>query len=329
MAVTAVAIRLTAARYTALAVSLAAVCLPAFAQTPISLDQLAFRSGPAHSAVYAGQQVVVRGVVNAPAFHFQEYTMLAIQDSRRGGVLKVLRANKSLDDYRPGDELEAQGIVSMQYGMTVVEPEKITVIDHKPAPAPKDITAGEAQSMAHLGELVRVQSPVVIRYRNSGGAGVFVAGPKDNYRVFIPKAPGHDFVNVDKLRMGETVRATGVALQYCPDPPFNSGFQLLVGSITDIAEIEQPPTLPQPIIASGITVILLVGLFLWSRERRLRSQRRRLRRTYKLGEEILGASSAATILKRISEALPSIIGVTRVRLYVYNRTAKTLDAIED
>ena len=93
--------------------------------------------------------------------------------------------------------------------------------------------------------------------------------------------------------------------------------------------VDQPATVPQPVIASGITVILLVGFFLWSRERRLRSQRRRLRRTYKLGEEILGASSAATILKRISEALPSIIGVTRVQLYVYNRTAKTLDAIED
>jgi len=75
-------------------------------------------------------------------------------------------------------------------------------------------------------------------------------------------------------------------------------------------------------------VILLVGFFLWSRERRLRSQRKRLRRTYKLGEEILGASSSATILKRIAEALPSIIGVTRVHLYVYNRGAKTLDAIE-
>ena len=61
----------------------------------------------------------------------------------------------------------------------------------------------------------------------------------------------------------------------------------------------------------------------------MRSQRKRLRRTYKLGEEILGASSSATILKRISEALPGIIGVTRVHLYVYNRTAKTLDAIEE
>jgi GAF domain-containing protein len=46
-----------------------------------------------------------------------------------------------------------------------------------------------------------------------------------------------------------------------------------------------------------------------------------------LGEEILSASSPATILKRISDALPGILGITRVQLYIYNRSVKTLDAI--
>ena len=100
---------------------------------------------------------------------------------------------------------------------------------------------------------------------------------------------------------------SGAAVQHADSKCWSPG-------VNEIVPVEQPATVPQPVIASGITVILLVGFFLWSREQRLRSQRRRLRRTYKLGEEILGASSAATILKRISEALPSIIGVTRVRI---------------
>jgi len=70
------------------------------------------------------------------------------------------------------------------------------------------------------------------------------------------------------------------------------------------------------VIAAGITVVLLIGLFLWSRERRLRGQRKKLRKTYQLGEEILGATSPATILKRLSESLPAILGVTRVELYL-------------
>jgi GAF domain-containing protein/CheY-like chemotaxis protein len=275
-----------------------------------------------------GQVVVVRGVVSAPAIHFLEYSMLAIQDGRNGGVLRVPKTDNSLDSFHPGDEIEAEGKVSAQYGMTVLEPENIILTGRQTPPQPRDLTVGELQSFVHLGELVRLQSPVVTRYRNSGGSGVFVTGPKDNYRIFIPRS-ARDFANVDGFKLGETVRVTGIALQYCAAPPYNTGFQLLLASTNEIVSVEQPATVPQPIIAAGLALVLLVGFSLWSRERRLRSQRRRLRRTYKLGEEILGASSAATILKRISEALPSILGVTRVQLYVYNRTAKTLDAIED
>jgi GAF domain-containing protein len=329
MAAIAVAIRLAALRVTTLGVSLAALCLPAVAQTRITLSQLGFRSGTTYSAAYADQDVLIRGVVSTAPIHFLEYTMLAIQDGRNGGVLKVPASDTSLERFRPGDELEVRGKVALLYGMTVVLPEKITLLDHKPPPQPRDVSPSEAQSLAHLGELVRVRSTVVRPYTNSGGTGIYISGVKEDYRVFIPRAPGRDYVSVGALRLGETVQVTGVALQYCPAPPFNTGFHLLLGSSSDIVPVEQPATVPQPLIASGITVILLVGFFLWTRERRLRSQRRRLRRTYKLGEEILSASSAATILKRISEALPSIIGVTRVHLYVYNRTAKTLDAIED
>lgn len=329
MAAIAVAIRLGAARVTALGVCLAALCQPAGAQLRMSLAQLGFRTGPTYSAAYEGQSVVVHGVVSAPAFHFAEFSMVAIQESHYGGVLKFPLTDTKLDRFHPGDELEVQGMVRVQYGMTVLEPEKIKVLDHKAPPTPRDLPPGELQSMAHLGQLVRTQSAALTSYKNSGGSGIFLAGPKDNYRVFIPRAPGQSYADLERIRPGDTVRVTGVALQYCPVPPFNTGFQLLVAGPSDMVAVERPALVPQAVIASGVTVVLAVTFFLWSRERRLRAQRRRLRRTYKLGEEILSAASAATILKRISEALPSIIGVTRVQLYVYNRTAKTLDAIED
>ena len=45
---------------------------------------------------------------------------------------------------------------------------------------------------------------------------------------------------------------------------------------------------PPPVaLGSALGVVLLIGFFLWSRERRVRKQRERLRKTYKLGEEIL------------------------------------------
>jgi GAF domain-containing protein len=177
--------------------------------------------------------------------------------------------------------------------------------------------------------LVRTQGTVEEKPGyNGGGAVILLPGQAEFYKLFIPRKPGAGKANLERVRKGDTVRVTGIALQYCPHPPYNGSYELLVADVSDVVPIERPPAVPQPVIASGIVVVLLVSFFLWSRERRLRAQRKRLRQTFKLGEEILGASSAATILKRISEALPGIIGVTRVRLYAYNRTAKTLDAIE-
>ena len=212
MAAVAVAIRIGAVRAGVLAVSLAGVCLTAAAQPHISLAQLGFRSGPNYTAVYAGQKVSVRGVVSAPSVHFQEFTLLAIQDGHNGGILRVPMTDASLDRYRPGDEVEAEGTVGVQYGMTVLEPEKIAVTAHKPPPEPKDLSVGELQGLMHLGELVRTQSPVVVRYRNAGGSGVFVSGPKDNYRIFVPRAPGKEYANFESIRLGGTVRVTGIAL---------------------------------------------------------------------------------------------------------------------
>jgi len=86
--------------------------------------------------------------------------------------------------------------------------------------------------------------------------------------------------------------------------------------------------LMQPLmLAFGLIMLLCISFFLWSRERRLRQQRERLRKTYHVGEEILSASSPEAILKRVSASLIAVLGVTRVQLFVYNRTAKTLDSL--
>ena len=62
-------------------------------------------------------------------------------------------------------------------------------------------------------------------------------------------------------------------------------------------------------LAFGLILLLCITFFLWSRERRLRRQRERLRNTYHLGEEILSASSPETILQRVSASLTAVLGV--------------------
>jgi hypothetical protein len=109
---------------------------PLRAQTRISLAQLGLRKAPDYASVHDGQKVIVRGVVSVPARRFAEYTTLSIQDTHHGGLLKVPLPDTWLDRYRPGEELEAEGTVIMQYGMTMLVPDKITVLGSKAAPQP-------------------------------------------------------------------------------------------------------------------------------------------------------------------------------------------------
>jgi GAF domain-containing protein/CheY-like chemotaxis protein len=313
----------------ALGMSLALLLPLQAAEIRLTLDQLNKRKSPDFSPAYEGKTVVVRGVVNAPAVHFTDYSLLAIEAREGGAILKVAGKDPWLEKFRPGDEIEAAGTVVVLYGMPLVAPESILLVGQTMAPAPLELDTRAAQDLRYIGQLLRIEGKVIDAHPNAGGSVVALQASNEPFRIFVPRLAGYPQPDLSMFRKGDVVRATGVAIQYSPTPPHNAGFELLMPEVRAVVPLEHSASLSAPVIAAGITMVLLIGLFLWSRERRLRGQRKKLRKTYQLGEEILGATSPATILKRLSEALPAILGVTRVQLYLYNRAAKTLDAIVD
>src|SRR5471030_53856 len=313
----------------ALPVLLALGGLPSAGQTRISLDQLETRQRPDYTPVYEGRTVIVRGVVSANAYRLPGYTILPIQDERRGGVLQVPLDSKQLNAYRPGDELEAEGTVSSIYGTVTVVPTRLKVVDRKKPPVPLEVPVQDLSGSHCMGMLVRTAGRVLDANYNSGGAFLMIASSQGPYKIFVPLALDKPAPTIDRFAKGDTVRATGIAIQYCAQPPYNRWYELVVRDTPEIVTVGRNWFLPPFMIAAGLGVLLIVGFMMWGRERRLRGQRKRLRTTYQLGEEILGASSPETILKRISAALPGILGVTGVQLYVYNRGAKTLDSVVD
>src|ERR1700678_2602271 len=300
------------------------------AQVKLTLDQLNSRAAPNYSAVYAGQKVVIQGVVSAPALHFPDYSYLAIDDGTGGAIIYLPAPEKQLDERRPGDEIRVQGTVNLHYGTVTVVPERIELLGQKPVPPPITAPLRDLQSFRYSGRLVHTEGRVAAMNDTVSGPSLTLAAA-DVFWVFLPSAQGSKGTEFNFVDKGAVVEVTGIVAQYSPRPPYNHGFEILVNSPANVLRkersLERSLYLPPLVIGSGLGVVLLVAFFIWSRERRLRSQRERLRQTYQLGEEILGASSAEAVLKRIAEALPSILGVTRVHLYVYNRAAKTLDGI--
>lgn len=76
--------------------------------------------------------------------------------------------------------------------------------------------------------------------------------------------------------------------------------------------------------------LLALGLVLalwWARGRRLEAQHRTIRTLFNLGEEVIAARSAQQILFQARSVLPGLLGISTVRLLVYNRAANTLEEV--
>jgi CheY-like chemotaxis protein len=306
----------------ALALLVALACLPVCAQPVLTLEEVGLRNSAADFVpAHQGQKVTVSGIVNSSAFRFPTYALLAIEQDGSGAVLQLGGKEMQPDSFHPGDRVEASGTVDALQGAVVIRVDRIKKVGQVSPPHPKVVAVRDLLAFPYLGRLVRTECQIV-DVGDAANGGYLVT---ESYMIFIP-SPLALHASLKDFK-GKTVSVTGVAYQFCQRPPYNHNFQLLVNDLGDITTRE-PNRFPSPVtLAAALGLMLFVGFLLWSRERRLRNQRELLRKTYKLGEEILGASSSTGILKRLSDSLPGILGITRVSLYVYNRAGKTLDLI--
>src|SRR5579883_415878 len=291
------------------------------AQTRLSLQEAGARN-PANEyrPVHLDQKVVIRGVVNTPSYHFPDYTLLAIEDGQYGAVLKVAGHDQRLDSFRPGDEVESSGTIGVFAGMPVLLPESLEKVAQKQAPAPVEVKLSDLVGFRYLGRLVRTESKIRNLGDTANGAYVTLEVP-ERFLAFIPRSPAQT-ASLSGFAAGQSVRITGVAYQYCARPPFNRYFQVLVQEPADIVSLRTGWMPTEAALGGAMGVVLVVGIYLWTRERRVRKQRERLRKTYQLGEEILSSPSAESILKRLSETLPDVLKVSRVEIFLYNRASR-------
>jgi len=304
-------------------------CVPARAQARLTLDQAVSRRPPEFIAAHLNKQIIVTGTVTTPAYHFRDYVVTGIEQGPNGAILRAGPASTILDKLRPGDVVEVTATVTQPAGMVAIEPSQIKTIRHEAAPQPVDATAEDLNSFRLLGRLVRLDAPVYLSSETSAGNLVMVGNRADEYRIFIPYPAKRGKATLPSLDHGDKVVATGLAHQYCKEEPYNRKFELLVAGPENIVAMTSKWLISPATLVLAVALVLLASALVWGRERWLREQREKLRKTYQVGEEILGSSSVQTILKRLRESLPQLLGVTRIRLYVYNRSSKTLDAVSE
>jgi hypothetical protein len=305
-----------------------ALCLPAEQPLRLTTKEIGARTPPDFTPRYAGRHVIVRGVVSEPLFSFVGYALLPFEAERYGAVLEVPGDGRELRSFHPGDEIEVQGVVASHAGMVTIHPEQVRTIGQRLPPSPEMVPPEEILDFRHLGQEVRTEARIAEIGETTAGPYLSLVTVKGTFRLLIPRAPGVRSASLADYAVGDKVEATGVALQYCPAPPYDRFFELLVVKRSEIIRTEKSRNMPSPAaIVAAAAALVVLALVVWSRERRLRSQRERLRRIYQLGEQILGASSSEAILEEISQSLTALMGISRVKMYVYNRATKALDTI--
>jgi signal transduction histidine kinase/CheY-like chemotaxis protein len=82
-------------------------------------------------------------------------------------------------------------------------------------------------------------------------------------------------------------------------------------------------------LAAGFGILVLVLAAWCLRERRLSSHPRKMRRLYKLGEELGSGGAPIANLILLRQLLPELLRVTEVNIYLHDRTSGALRSLED
>ncbi len=296
------------------------------AHTPVSLQEAAARRAGDFLPVHENEEVQVTGTVTARTVRVLTYSHVGIYDGRGAG-LTLDGPYELLAALHPGDIIEVDGIAGQRAGLPVLFVQHIRKTGHTRAAPPLKVRWNELNSFRYLGMLVTTEGKIVELGANTGGQYILIGQGDDLLKLFLPKDLPNSDGDFHQYSLGDKIQVTGLASQYCPSPPYDRLFQILLASASDVTLLERSWLVPPHIIGLALLAALLALAVWWTRERRLNQQRRAMRALNALGEEILSASSPAEILEKLNAVVPSVLRITSVSLYVFRPGQNALERI--
>jgi len=304
----------------AVAVTLAA--LPGDTKPRVSLESVNARRARDFAPSMEGQVVTVAGQVSAKPIDYESYSQAAIQDDDGYGLI-LEGAPDVFSAILPGARVEARGTVSKRAGLPVLLVSRIDVLSRDAAPEPKRLDPDELHSLKNLGLLVSTTGRVVDKGENTLGQYLLIGDAKRPLKVLLPGGAA----GLDRFEIGDRVKATGIASQYCPLPPYDRSFQVVLADGGGVVPAGKRWAIGPEWFAALVALLGFVFALWWFRERRTSGQRSMVRTFYSLGEDVIAISSPLDILQRLAGVLPRALNVSGVHLYIYNRAAKMLDRV--
>lgn len=300
----------------------AAFTLPA--QTRLTLQQAASRLAPDWTPIYDGKEVLVSGQVSLRPIAVSTTLYLPIQDQDAYGLL-LEGSERQFRDFAPGDWLEAQGTIVRDAGLAVLLPSSVRRLRSAAPPPAKILRPKDLASFRYLGVLVSAEGAVKQAKKDQNGDLITIGEPGSNIGISIlrPRGDSRPF----EYHTGDRIRVTGIASQSCTLPPYDRFFQILVPGFSSIAIVEKSWMIPPPLLLASLMIAAALLVIWWFRERRMAALRSEMRVLNTLGEELIGASSPADILRRLELILPGISRSSGIGMYLFNRGTRNLESV--
>jgi signal transduction histidine kinase len=296
------------------------------AETRLTLQQAGLRVGPDSTPAYDGKDVVVSGRVSSLPLSVSDSHYLPIQDDAAYGML-LLGSERQFQGLEPGDWVEAQGTIVKRAGVPVLIPREIRRLSRSTHPAPKIVKWSDLASFRYLGVLVTTESVVLSSGENAGGDIIAIGEKGKEVSIFLPKTRRDSGPQLTAFRTGDRIRVTGISNQYCTLPPYNRFFQVLIADPSAVVMLEKAWMIRPPFLLASLVFASLLLAIWWIRERRMAALRRTMRLLNALGEEVIGATSPAEILRRLTLTLPELSNASGIGMYILARGTKMLEAV--
>ncbi len=322
------------------------------AQIHVPLEQANSRAGTDFAPAMEGQQVVIQGQISAAPIWIMDAYYLPIQDAQGYGMLLSATTQpgttqpgttqpgttqpgttqpgtkESIRSFSPGDWVEASGTIYKRGGSPILHPDEMKKIGAGTAPQPKVVSVTELASYRYYGVLITVEGKIAQAGQDAGGDMFDLEERGHTVSVFLPKAR-RDGPGLGKFQAGDTIRVTGIGNQYCPLPPYDRFYQVLIPNAEAVSLLHKGWLIPpRRLVGSLMLLILVIGVW-WVRDRRLRDQHRRMRLLNALGEEVIASNSPAEILRKLNLTLPKLLPRTSINIYLFDRRAHALESVQE
>jgi signal transduction histidine kinase/CheY-like chemotaxis protein len=302
----------------------AAACV---GQVPLTLEQAASRKAPDFEPVFEKQQIAVHGVVSSQAVHLKDYSHVPIEDASRHG-LTLESDEATLSWLHAGDVVEVDGTVFNRAGLPVLQVKNLRKSGAVAPPVPRMVKTADVNSFANLGTTIVVEGTVLTSGENAGGDVLLVGNTGEpSTRIFLPADQRDRARRLTAFQPGDRIRVVGASSQYCPFPPYNRSFQIVVGDPASVSLVKRNWILSVALLLIALAALALSLFIWWFRERSMAAQRKRLRGMTAVSEDVVAAATPAEISRKLVNSLPQLINASRVGIYLFNRSTGSLDRV--